>query len=476
MTPSPSPTLPAGPNALSEQQQRDERAATFFQRLADQLLAVAIFGAAGVAWYGREQLHDLTASETLPLVAAAVVAAAVLIAALFLRLVVTPLISQPAAELATAAEAIAGGDLTMHVSDGTGRGQISRLGRAIARMVASLRTLAVGLRRAAEETATLARRITAGTQQMARRAQDAALTSASINSRAEAMARTIDAMAADAGRLAEIASNAADGTREGVARNQQLRALAETNRVRLDATFTSLAQLGNEVQESADAADAVGSASEEIQAFVALVQKMAKQSRLLALNAAMEAARAGEAGDGFAVVAAEVRRLASSSADAATRSQTAVATIAERVTMSRARATQALDTVQSLLAETRESQSAYHEMDTAIAATDEWTGEIERASTRSAALVQDVTKRLDELARETQTFCEAVRQVAGTNEEQSAGTREIVAAANSLVQASEHLTLLVATFRLDPELTLATQTPASAAPGAVQSAKSLSAA
>jgi methyl-accepting chemotaxis protein len=86
----------------------------------------------------------------------------------------------------------------------------------------------------------------------------------------------------------------------------------------MNSTVAGFMAIRDTVSETADKVKLLGEASQKISKVVKLISGFAAQTNMLALNASIEAARAGEEGQGFSVVANEVRALAQRSAKATT--------------------------------------------------------------------------------------------------------------------------------------------------------------
>ena len=357
-------------------------------------------------------------------------------------------ISVPARDLAEAAEAVAAGDFSVELRRFSADDEIGRLSRAVAAMIVELRRLAQAIASAARETSGMSAEITAGSEEMAATAGEIANTASDLSGQSTLMAETIANLAESAGSLRELAGELDTGARDGVVRNATLRALALENRAGLDATGESLASLATDVQGSATAVAALAAASEEIRSFVTLVRQLARQSKLLALNAAMEAARAGAQGAGFAVVATEVRRLATMSSDAAERTDAIVKVVLKGIDASGASANRAVATAEEVRAATEKASRSFADLEIAVADAEAWTASIEATAVATNTLVADMTARLDSMALGTESFAAAMEQVAASSQEQSASTQEIAAAANSLGSAAERLSTLVGGIRV----------------------------
>ncbi|MEL7523012.1 MAG: methyl-accepting chemotaxis protein, partial [Cyanobacteria bacterium J06553_1] len=95
----------------------------------------------------------------------------------------------------------------------------------------------------------------------------------------------------------------------------------------MNRTVAEIKAVQHTVTQTATKAEKLGESSQEISQAVSLIGRFAAQTHLLALKASIEAARAGEQGKGFAVIADEVRSLATQSAEATAEIETLVSKI-----------------------------------------------------------------------------------------------------------------------------------------------------
>ena len=305
------------------------------------------------------------------------------------RVVKTQLGCEPK-EAAAAVQAMAAGDLSVHISVAVGR-EDSLMGR-IKEMQTGLTTVVQRVRHNADSVAVASQEIASG--------------NLDLSQRTEQQAASLQHTASSMEQLGATVRQNSDSASQG-------------NRLAVKAS-TIAATGGKLVAEVVQTMRGINESSKKIADIIGVIDGIAFQTNILALNAAVEAARAGEQGRGFAVVASEVRNLARRSAEAAKEIKSLINASVERVEQGSALVDKSGATMQEIVA--------------AIARVTDIMGEISHASIEQSSGVSQVGGSIAQMDEATQHNAALVEQTS--------------AAAESLKLQAQALVSAVAVFKL----------------------------
>lgn len=243
--------------------------------------------------------------------------------------------------------------------------------------------------------------------------QAVASASAEISSAVGDLAGRTEGQARDVGSMSAGIAMFSDGTRDASQSASEAGKLVETVGTSMDATIQAM----DKVTETMTV---IKTSSRDIETIVGVIDDIALQTNLLSLNAGVEAARAGESGCGFAVVATEIRNLATRSTE------------------------QARDIRQKI-------REAVLYIDQGVGLVDAADGSLGRVS----AVMDDITRHLGVIVASTRTQATEVRHIADNVREIDASTQqnaamgeEVTAASLSLVRGTRRMEETVSRFTL----------------------------
>jgi methyl-accepting chemotaxis protein len=219
--------------------------------------------------------------------------------------------------------------------------------------------------------------------------------------RTQTQAANLEETAAALGEITVTVGRSSDGTERAL---------------KLSATAQAETELSaNVVTKAVEAMGGIEGSAREIGQIIGVIDEIAFQTNLLALNAGVEAARAGEAGRGFAVVASEVRALAQRAAEAAKEIKSLINRSMQQVDRGvhlvgetgqalfkiRSGVDQITEAMREIAASAKEQSAGLAEVNTAI-------GQMDNVTQQNATMVEQSNAALHTLATQAQALNHAL--------------------------------------------------------------------
>ena len=230
----------------------------------------------------------------------------------------------------------------------------------------------------------------------------------------------------DMARSTQQAADAASSVKQQAEHSQGL----------MQQTQLKTTQLVCELKCAEHTTQALGQSSQQIGGILDVIRSIADQTNLLALNAAIEAARAGEHGRGFAVVADEVRALATRTQNSTNEIQQIIGQIHSGISsvMSSNQATQTQS--DELEQQTQVASDAINQILQLVA-------HISDMNTQLASATEEQTLVTEEINRNVTTIAQLTEQSVNTNQ-----TNHL--AVTSLTKISQQLATSLSQFHISP--------------------------
>lgn len=439
---------------ISSQQYEDLRQGTFINELLHntKYMYYPLDDYTGeVQWYLARSIDYSTVLKAQQKQTASLIVVGIAISSigLLILLLVIRRILRPLTRITKNVEQIANGDLTLQPEQSRRNDEIGQLSRSFGQMTISLKSLIISIQTQSDDLLTSTEQIGASMKDNEAGTRTVVKTIDGIHQQTD----TTHAMCVESARamddLADGIVGVADDTAIIVDAANTMTKLSNAGNDSLASAVQQMNVIKNNTQTFATIIGELKEDSNDIGTIMQMITAIAEQTNLLALNAAIEAARAGEFGQGFAVVAEEIRQLA----DQTTQSASDVHQLINQIQSKTKHAVTAMqasnEEVQMGARLLNEVGASFTHIERAVTALTQQIEGLSSISGRMSAGAEEVSAAVQNIAETADQTATSVTQASLTADQQLAAIAYVTQTALRLTEMAKQLEESVSTFKVN---------------------------
>ncbi|MFB6223270.1 MAG: methyl-accepting chemotaxis protein [Haloarcula sp.] len=354
-----------------------------------------------------------------------------------------------AAEFSEVMDKSASGDLTQRMATDSDYEAMVDIAESFNEMVAELERTINRIEGFAGNVDSSTDAISASAQEVRSASEQVSQSVQQIAEGAEEQNENIQQVSDEMTDLSATVEEITSSTDEVASKSQQAVTAGESGREYAEQAADEIETIEQKSSEAIEQVEALAEEMERIGEVTTLIDEIAEQTNMLALNANIEAARAGEAGEGFAVVAREIKTLAEETQEATDEIETMIDEIQSRTNLTVDEIQDMGESVDTGKETVESATDALTDIVQQVEEADNGVQAISDATDEQAASMEEVVSMAEEVGSISEETSAESENVAASAEEQTASITEVTEKIQSLSSEATELKDLINQFETD---------------------------